>query len=189
MSYGDAAATKSMLGISGIADDARLAALNAAWSAWFDQRTERTYGHTAEAAVEARPVSGRGGSVLLLPVPVLAVDSVTAGIDTVTDTAPWLENDDGEFWAITRTAGEWPLDATLASVIVTATWADRVIGVPPEVVEAITTLMRYSFMADKAGPSGVVGPDGLELKLPDPTTDERVRLAVRNWRLKSWRPV
>lgn len=190
MPYANIPSVKAQLGNSAPSGDARLNELNEAWSVWIERRTGRRWG--VLPATSARSVFGRGGKALLLPVPVLAVSAVTVGGVAVSPTAyaRWLLTPDGEAWALARIDGQsWPLDGTTPTVTVTAEWADALaLAAPADIVEAVGVLVRYSALADKAGPTGVLGPDGEELRLPDPTDDKRVQLAIEQRSIKTWVP-
>lgn len=188
--YADLDSVAAQLGDPAPSGDGRLDELDAFWSAWIDEQTGRSW--KGVPTTSARSVPGRGGAVLPLPVPVVAVTAVSVGGVPLAGGAyvRTLLTEDGEAWALARTdGGAWPLDGATATVTVTAQWADALSTSPPaDVVEAVGSLVRYTALADKEGPTGVMGPDGRELRLPDPTQDRRVADTVRRWAIKSWVP-
>ena len=157
----------------------RLNALNSAISDLLDRELGRSFGATEPDRTETG--DGLGVSdVLPLRIGVRTVSAVTLDGVAFTAYTPVWPDRDGAFWALKTTDGSYWAGA----VAITGQWGDQPYDrVPAAITEGATVLVAASFKADEAGPTGVVGPDGIPVQTRNPWKDERVQRALAQYRL------
>ncbi len=187
MGYADLAVVAAMLGVD--APDARMAALDTAYSLEFSRRVQRTF--ATYVPNTTRTIHGRGGKYLNLTqavgFPVRIIASITvAGLVLPTSAYRMdLLTRNGEAWAIERVdGGTWPEGEP---VTIAGQWGDTWPKVPEDVREAVNVLVAWTYTADKAGRGNTaLGPGDLEDQARDPWTDGRVKGALAAWAPQPW---
>jgi hypothetical protein len=184
MGYADLDAAKLDLGVALTEpEQARLAQLDAALSAEFDRRTGRRFGGEA-VAPSSRTVQGRYSDLLILPVPIVSIASVSFADWTMEPSyRPALIGEDGAARGIELLTGGsyWA-----GPVEVSGVWADDAgEPVPADVRAAVTYLVVAFWQRRKESPEGFVGPEGLQApRRFDPWKDSRVTGAVAAHKLR-----
>lgn len=181
--YADATTVKTILAITGSGSDARLAALNASWSRWLEQRAGLPAGAafgTAASSV-ARTFYAAGDDTILLVPAARTVTAVTVDGTALAPADYRLVYARGPFWGglylVDPLAG-WSAVVNRAepsragwvgTVVVTGTWADQGQSpIDPLVTEAANALVSEALRLDSTGIGAVSGPEGLTFKTGDP---------------------
>lgn len=206
--YGDVEFVKSIFrpdeGVVYGADvDARLTEIQKAVAAMIDEKTGVRFG--IAPAASARILFAGSGSVLLLPVPVLAVSTVETGgsysaggaVDFATlAAASWVLDPvdrDGLGLGIRLLTGSWwgyrSIIAPYGSatpVRVTATWIDAGYSatVPDEITYIANFLMTELLKNQAASPAGFTGPDGAVVPIRNPWNDPMVKTIIEKYRVE-----
>lgn len=180
--------------------DIRLAAIQAAVSAYIEEQTGRTFGVAAVAesvvvkAAEVFTIDGRGGAsaVLLLPKAIRAITSVVSNPEwsgsgwtdgeTVDPTAyrPIMLTNTGEAMALEAVGGGY----WLGRYVITGTFedADSDTVVPADVTYIANWLIAEQFKYEQSSAAGIAGPDGQTLQLKNPYKHALVCTIIAKYR-------
>lgn len=166
---------------------ARIEQIEAGIAALLDREMGRSFG--GAATVVSRTIAGHDSSLLLLPIPIRTVTTITMGGIAIpaSSWAFWFIGVNGLAYGIRLLDGSyWP--SIGGTIVVTGEWSDAGGGtLPVEIREAATFLTIEEYRSEIAGPSGAIGPDGLIVRTRNPWKFERVKKAIQAHRVRSMR--
>src|SRR5699024_6169397 len=155
----------------------------------FDGMVGRAFG--VASVTETRTFDGGRNSVLVIPSGILAIDSIEVAGSW--DGTAWVDGDviapssyrmlmqtrDGIAYGIAGVDRYWD-----GPVRVSGIFADQpTVGVPADVVEALTVATVKEYRRLTSSPQEMVGPDGLAIPTPSGLNDPHFKAAVERHRL------
>ena len=174
--------------IAGEQDDqiGRLAQLDDEIARLIDLKCGRSFGGAVVPVARVVPLPpSPGNRVLILPVALRAVSSIVItgdGAETILPTDYVLTYGTeltGDYHAIRRLDGTWPMNDGRSTLTVTGNWSQDPSGdVPDEIVAAATFLVTEEWRLRASSPAGEIGPDGMSVRPRNPWNYEIVKTAI-----------